>query len=446
MRHNSLRVSFITILLALLAPATSAAAPVESVPGANGDPLRLAARSAILIDEATGRVLFQLNADEPMVPASLAKLMSLHIVYEELEDRTIARNDVVSLSRNTWADHQAPGSTLMHLGPGQIVTVEELMKGAAIASGNDAATALAEYVAGSAAAFVRRMNEEARFMGYSVMHFVDPAGVGAGNRVTAREFADFCRRYIEWHPEALTELHSLREFDYPLPQNVPGGRLPEKGTRRQYNGNYLVWDGIGVDGLKTGHLDDANFTAAITARRGDTRLIAVLLGVPGKGLNDGARVRTQDGLALLTWGFRMYATLTLDPPDLPTVHVWKGASPDLAVTPSGPIRLTASRHELSSLSYSILLQTPVVAPVMRGQKLGDILYASGDGEVARVPLLAAADMDRAGFLRRLWDGTVLGVSTALAGVEAAARTTLDTFSPPALVSAGRSTTTERRAP
>ncbi len=167
----------------------------------------------------------------------------------------------------------------MNLGQGQIVTVEELMKGVAIASGNDAAAALAEYVAGSSEAFVRRMNEEARFMGYSVMHFADPAGLSTENRVTAREFADFCRRYIELHPEALAELHSLREFDYPLPQNVPGGRLSGQATRKQYNGNYLVWDGIGVDGLKTGHLDNANFTAAITARRGDTRLIAVLLGV-----------------------------------------------------------------------------------------------------------------------------------------------------------------------
>jgi D-alanyl-D-alanine carboxypeptidase (penicillin-binding protein 5/6) len=397
------------------------ASPAEHAPGAPGDPLPLAARSAILVDEATGRVLYEHDADEPMVPASLAKLMTLHIVYQELEIHAINRSDVVSLSRNTWADHQAPGSTLMNLGPGQIVTVEELMKGVAIASGNDAAAALAEYVAGSSEAFVRRMNEEARFMGYSVMHFADPAGLSRENRVTAREFADFCRRYIELHPEALVELHSLREFDYPLPQNVPGGRLAQHVTHKQYNGNYLVWDGIGVDGLKTGHLDDANFTAAITARRGDTRLIAVMLGVPGHGLADGARVRTQDGLTLLTYGFRTYATMTLEPPALPPAHVWEGASRTLALVPAGPIRLTARKDELAALSYSILLQAPVVAPVLRGQKLGDIVYASGSGEVARVALLAASDMDRAGLLRRLWDGTLLGVSSALSGVAGALR-------------------------
>jgi D-alanyl-D-alanine carboxypeptidase (penicillin-binding protein 5/6) len=336
----------------------------------------------------------------------------------------------------------------MNLGPGQIVTVEELMIGVAIASGNDAAAALAEYVAGSSEAFVRRMNEEARFMGYSVMHFADPAGLSKENRVTAREFADFCRRYIELHPEALVELHSLREFDYPLPQNVPGGRLARQVTRKQYNGNYLVWDGIGVDGLKTGHLDDANFTAAITARRGDTRLIAVMLGVPGKNLTDGARVRTQDGLTLLTYGFRTYATLTLEPPSLPAVRVWEGAARELPLAPDGPIRLTARKDELAALSYSILVQAPVVAPVMRGQKLGDIVYTAGGTEVARVPLLAAADMEKAGFFRRLWDGTVRGLSFALSGVEGALRAGarpdakpsarwarwLDMFSPPALVS------------
>ena len=265
------------------------AGPAETAHEPTREPFHLFARSAILIDQASGRVLYQRNADQPYVPASLAKLMSLHIVYQKLQDRTISRSDVVSLSANAWANHQAPGSTLMHLGPGQIVTVEELMKGMAVASGNDAATALAEYVAGSTQRFVQLMNEESRFLGYTVTHFTDPSGVGEENRVTAREFADFCRRYIESNPEALSELHSLREFEYPQRQNMPGGGLVPRGTKKQYNSNYLVWDDLGVDGLKTGHLDNDNFTAAITARRGDTRLIAVLLGVPGTSLTDGAR-------------------------------------------------------------------------------------------------------------------------------------------------------------
>jgi D-alanyl-D-alanine carboxypeptidase (penicillin-binding protein 5/6) len=449
--HHRFKAILLALAIVMIVPgsALSAAAamgPAQTVPHGPGDPPALSARAAILIDEATGRVLYHRNADQAFVPASLAKLMSLHIIYERLADRSISRSDVVSLSSNAWAQHQAPGSTLMNLEPGQIVTVEELMKGMAVASGNDAATALAEYVAGSAAEFVRLMNEEARFMGYTAMHFADPAGVSPDNSVTAREFADFSRRYIDLHPEALDELHSLREFDYPLAQNMPNGRLSRGLTKKQYNGNYLVWDGIGVDGLKTGHLDDNNFTAAITARRGDTRLIAVLLGLSGRSLADGARIRAEESRALLTWGFDNYATLTLDAPALPLVRVWKGAARRVAVAPAGPVRLTTRVDERPSLSYSVLLEEPVVAPVLAGQKLGDIVYTSGSEEVARIPLLAREGVDGAGFLRRVWDGALLGISTALQNTGAALATVLDSFRPLAIVSTEHTSSSERRTP
>jgi serine-type D-Ala-D-Ala carboxypeptidase (penicillin-binding protein 5/6) len=408
------------------------------------DPLPLSARSAILIDEASGRVLYQKNPDQAMVPASLAKLMTLHIVYQKLADRTISRSDVVSLSTNAWADHQAPGSTLMNLGPGQIVTVQELMLGVAIASGNDAATALAEYTAGSTAAFVRMMNDEARFMGYDSMHFTDPAGVNEDNRVTAREFADFCRRYIELHPEALRELHSQREFDYPLAQNMPGVRRARLETRKQYNGNWLVWDGIGVDGLKTGHLDDENFTAAITARRGGTRLIAVMLGVPGRGLTDGARHRTEDSMTLLSWGFRGFSTVDLDTPSLPAVRVWKGAAPAVEVRPADPVRLTLSQDEMDNLTFMALARTPLVAPVYKGQAVGDLVYAAGSEEVGRIPLLAAEDVPGAGPLRWTWDSLLLGLTSLAQDGSAALQAALATLHPAAVVSAG--TAEEKKVP
>ena len=379
-----------------------------------------------------------------MVPASLAKLMTLHIVFQKLADRTISRSDVVTLSSNAWAEHQAPGSTLMNLGPGQIVTVEELMKGTAIASGNDAATALAEYVAGSTSAFVRMMNDEARFMGYVTMKFTDPAGVGEGNRVTARELADFCRRYIDLHPGALEELHSLREFDYPLPQNMPWVQFARLETKKQYNGNWLVWDGIGVDGLKTGHLDDENFTAAITARRGGTRLIAVLLGVPGISLDDGGRNRMGDGMALLTWGFRSFATVDLDTPRLPAVRVWKGEKGGVPVSLAEPVRLTVRPEELSKLTYTVLARTPLIAPVYKGQQVGDLVYAAGTEEVGRVALLAAADIDGAGILRWTWDSIILGLSAMIEETSTAARAALDSLRSTTIVSV--SEPIERRTP
>ena len=134
--------------------------PPAAAGGGEPPPAGLRSRAAILVDQATGRVLYERNADEPFVPASLAKLMSLHIVYAKLEDRSIRADDVVSITTRAWATNQEPGSSLMYLEPGQIVTVEDLMRGTAIASGNDAATALAEYAAGSVEKFVRLMNDE----------------------------------------------------------------------------------------------------------------------------------------------------------------------------------------------------------------------------------------------------------------------------------------------
>lgn len=436
----------IPLLCAALTAAGLSARPVETADGQPIAPFALNARSAILIDQATGRVLFEYNADQPLVPASLAKLMSLHIIYEKLEDRSINRADVVSITSNAWANNQAPGSSLMDLGPGQIVTVEELMRGMAVASGNDAATALAEYTAGSTEKFVRLMNEEARFMGYSVTRFTDPSGYGPENRTTVREFADFCRRYIFAHPQALEELHSLREFEYPLPQNMAGGRGTQFRTKRQFNPNYLVWDDFGVDGLKTGHFDNNNFTAAITARRGDMRLIAVLLGVPGKTLVDGSRRRAEDGMHLLSYGFRNYATVELDPPPLPPVRVWKGSQRSLAIAAAQPIYVTARPSELERLAYAIDVTAPLLAPVVQGQKVGSLLFSAGSRYVAQAPLIAAGGVEEAGLVRSAWDSALLGFSAVFGGSAASFRSTFDTLPPQALVSAGEAADTERRTP
>ena len=432
------RVSFLRLplilLMAGLAAGALSARQVEILGGRPPSQFTLHARSAILIDQITGRVLFECNADQPLPPASLVKLMSLHIVFEKLEERTIHRDDVVAITSNAWAGNQAPGSSLMDLGPGQIVTVEELMKGMAVASGNDAATALAEYVAGNTRKFVGLMNDESRFLGYKVTRFTDPSGVGPGNVVTAREFADFCRRYISAHPEALEELHSLREFDYPLPQNMADGRLT-LATKKQYNPNFLVWDAFGVDGLKTGHLDNDNFTAAITAQRGSMRLVVVLLGVPGKSLDDGSRNRAEDGMNLLWYGFRNFSTQELDPPSLPSIRVWKGKTRELALAPADPIYVTARDGEWDTLAYAVDVQTPVVAPIARGEKIGSLLYMAGGREIARVPLYATKAVEPAGIVRRAWDSALLGLSGIFGGRAASLRATFSSLPPQALLSA-----------
>jgi D-alanyl-D-alanine carboxypeptidase (penicillin-binding protein 5/6) len=298
----------------------------------------------------------------------------------------------------------------MYLEPGQIVTVEDLMRGTAIASGNDAATALAEYAAGSVEKFVRLMNDECRRLGYRMTRFADPSGLSRENQVSARELADFCRRYVEWHPQALEELHSLREFFYPLPRNLPPGSSQFIRSYRVFNANYLVWDDFGVDGLKTGHLDDGNFTAALTAVRGGTRLIAVLLGVPGDGLTDGARVRSEDGMALFAWGFRNFATVQLAAPRLDPLRVWKGSSSEVAVMPSRPVEVTARAEEVGRIVSTVVAPAAIVAPVAKGQKVGDLVLSADGTEVGRIPLLAAAEVSSGGPLKRAWDTLRLGLN------------------------------------
>ncbi|OHD70625.1 MAG: hypothetical protein A2177_05995 [Spirochaetes bacterium RBG_13_68_11] len=399
-------------IAAVVAPGL-AALPLGA-PGAAAvlPPLALRARSAILVDQATGRVLYERNADLELPPASLAKLMTLHLVYQKLAERAINRDDVVWFGPDAYARHQQPGSSLMALEPGQIVTVGELMKGAAIQSGNDAAMALAEFVAGDVGVFTGWMNEENRFLGYRASRYTDPAGVGPGSLVSAREFAEISRRYIALHPESLDELHSLPEFEYPQAHNLPEGAEPLPQPAVTYNHNRLV-RGFGVDGLKTGRYDDENFTLAITAQRGGLRLVGVLLGVPGATLGEGSLRRSQDGLALLSWGFRNFAVVEAAVPALGSLRVWKG---ELAEIPlAGPVapRVAVRPMEAATLEAVVEALSSLVAPVRRGQKVGELFYRSGGREVARFDLTAAADVEPAGLLKRVWDSVRMGIGRLL---------------------------------
>ena len=336
------------------AAATAAAFPLDATVSALVPPA-LHARAAILVDQATGRVLFERGADLELPPASLAKLMTLHLVYQKLAERVIDREDIVWFGPDAYARHQQPGSSLMALEPGQIVTVAELMKGVAIQSGNDAAMALAEFVAGGTGAFVDWMNEESRFLGFRVSRYADPAGVGPGSVVTAREFAEFCRQYLRLHPESLVELHSLPEFSYPQAHNLPEDAPEAAPTTPTFNHNWLV-RGFGVDGLKTGRYDDENFTLAITAPRGGLRLVAVLLGVPGTTLAEGSLRRSRDGLALLSWGFRTFSAVAVALPDPGSLRVWKGEVDDVPL--EGPVSAVVA----VSASEERVLEAVVEAP------------------------------------------------------------------------------------
>ncbi|MEW5818515.1 MAG: D-alanyl-D-alanine carboxypeptidase family protein, partial [Spirochaetota bacterium] len=239
----------------------------------------ISAESAILLDYTTGTVLFEKNADLLIPPASLTKLITIAIAEDVIENGSVNLNEEVEIKPEYWAVNMPRDSSLMFLGPHQRVSLRDLLKGIAVSSGNDAAYALADFIAGSVSGFVELMNQKVRNLGFTTMHFVEPSGMSSKNRITAREYAAFCRDYINRHPESLKELYSLKEFTFPRPENLKDGY---KGTPiTQYNRNSLLWSLEGVDGLKTGFIEASGYNIALTAQRDGMRVIAVLLGIPG---------------------------------------------------------------------------------------------------------------------------------------------------------------------
>jgi D-alanyl-D-alanine carboxypeptidase (penicillin-binding protein 5/6) len=371
-------------------------------------PLTLNVKAAVLLDFATGQTLYEKDADLPIPPASLTKLMTLHLAYKKIAEGAIKKEDKVRISERAWAATM-PGSSVMFLEPGQIVTVGEIMKGIAIPSGNDASIAIAEHISGSVDAFVALMNKEAQDLGFKTMRFTDPAGLNPTNVVTAREFAEFARRYIQMHPEALADLHSVIEFTYPMPANLPADKQGEKPVT-QYNRNTLLGNLEGVDGLKTGFIDESGYNIALTAKRGETRWVAVILGAPGKTEAEGSRNRAEAGTAVLQWGFANFTTAKPDVPEIKPVRVWKGAANQIGLETDRPVLLTVAKGQETKLIPTVHQETSVTAPVKKGDKLGELIYSADGKEVAKFSLLAADDVKQGGFFKRLWDTIRLTVS------------------------------------
>ncbi len=402
------RVAALVALLAVLLTGTLAA-PAQAAPA-----LDLEARAAVLLEFTTGQVLYAKNPDEPISPASLTKLMTLHLAFKRIEAGQMSFDDLVEVSRNAWAAN-FPDSSLMFLEPGDKVTVGEIMKGIAIVSGNDAAVALAEHIGGTVENFVRMMNEEAQALGFKTFHFVDPHGLSPENKVTAREFAQFARLYIQLHPEALEMLHSQKEFSYPQYENLSDARKAVTSPEAhrpitQQNRNGLLWTYEGVDGLKTGYVDEAGFNLAVTAKRGDMRLIGVLLGVQASSIPEGTAKREAEGAALLSWGFNNFVTVQPQMPEVKPVRVWKGAANEVNLEPAGgTLTLVLEKGQEASLTASVRQEESVIAPVSKGQKLGEVIFAADGREIARVDLVAAEEVRLGNFFKRLWDSLRLWI-------------------------------------
>jgi serine-type D-Ala-D-Ala carboxypeptidase (penicillin-binding protein 5/6) len=249
------------------------------------------------------------------------------------------------------------------------------------------------------------MNEEAGRLGYEVMHFVEPAGISPDNVITAREYVDFCRRFILLHPDTLRRYFSVREFTYPMPENLAEGNREKPIT--QSNRNELLKRFPGADGLKTGFIDESGYNIAATAEREGMRLIAVILGVPADGPVSGPVLRTRESEALLSYGFDTFVTARPSFPAPGPVHVWKGRSHSVALTTRVAPLVVVPRDRVKELSAAVEQKSDVFAPVRPGQALGTLVVSVGGDVIARFPLVAETGIDRGGALRRAADSTAL---------------------------------------
>jgi D-alanyl-D-alanine carboxypeptidase (penicillin-binding protein 5/6) len=362
----------------------------------------VSAEAAILIETGSGTVLYRKRASKVIPPASLAKVAAIHAAFRLEEAGALDLDAKIAPPRQSWARNMPARSSLMFLGPGQRVSVRRLLKGMAVASGNDAAYALALHAAGSIQDFARIMNREMEELGLTELHFVEPSGLSARNRITARGFARFLRAYIEQWPHALEELHSVRRITYPTEANYVG-RLAGN-TITQYNRNLLLGDYEGVDGLKTGYIYASGHNFAVTAERDGVRLIAVILGAQRQGGVSGARLLEQDARALLDYGFESFSMMDPPRPSAKPVRVWMGERERVTVAIDGaPREIVVPTWLPGAPNVRVSTEDAVNAPLRAGVPLGRMEVRVGDEAIADRDLVAAHPVDEGTLLRRLWD-------------------------------------------
>ena len=362
-----------TLMLAACACAFATAQPAPA-PG-------IAAQSYLLLDVASGQVLAAENADERRDPASLTKLMTAYLAFAALRDKAIMQAQPVAVSTAAW---RAEGSR-MFIEPKKAVSVDELLRGMIVQSGNDASIALAEVVAGSEEAFAERMNREAARLGLASTHFTNATGLSHPQHYsTAADLGRLAAALVRDFPDDY-KLYSLREFRY---NNVT-----------QANRNRLLWIDPYVDGMKTGHTEAAGWCLIASARRGERRLIAVVLGAA----SDAARAA--EAQKLLNYGFQAFDLVQVYASGKPVagLRVWKGQANDVAAGFNADKYVTLPKGKAEKLALTMTATEPLVAPVTAGQPVGTVKVALEGAAVGEFPLVALADVPAANVLGRAWD-------------------------------------------
>ena len=371
-------------VLALLISLFSLAAFAQQVP-----PPALAAKAWVLVDHATGQVLAQKDEDARIEPASLTKLMTAYLTFSALKAGTITPEQTVPVSEKAW---RMEGSR-MFIEPLKPVTVQELIRGVIVQSGNDACVALAELIAGSEEAFAALMNREAKRLGLTNTHFTNSTGLPDPQLyTTARDLATLASAIVRDFPEYYS-LYSMKEFTY--------------NGISQPNRNRLLYMDATVDGMKTGHTSTAGYCLVSTAQRGPRRLISVVLGAGSD------TVRAQESLKLLNFGFQFYDTVKLYAADqaLSQFRVWKGQANEVGAGFASDFNLSLPKGTGDKLQPTLESQQPLVAPLQKGQRIGTLKLSLDGKPLGEYPVVALQDVPVAGFFGRLWDAIVMWIKS-----------------------------------
>ena len=347
------------------------------------------AASWVLMDAATGQILTEGNADERRNPASLTKLMTGYVVDRAIDQKRISPDDIVTVGKDAWATGNPvfKGSSLMFLKPGDRVSVHDLSRGLIIDSGNDACVALADYVAGSEANFVKMMNQYVTTLGLKNTHFETVHGLDApGQYSTARDLAILSRAIIQGEPD-FYHMYSEKSMTW-------------AGITQQ-NRNGLLWDKtLHIDGLKTGHTNSAGFNLIASSVDGQRRLIAVVMG--GKS----PKGREEQARKLLTWGQSNFDTVQLFHAGKEIGHekVWYGAPHSVNVGSDQDVYFSLPREDVQKVKARYVVDNKELeAPLKAHQKVGTIELVDGDKVLASYPLVALQDVEEAGVFTRMTD-------------------------------------------
>ena len=337
------------------------------------------AKSAVLMDVATGTVLFEKNAHEALAPASVTKIMTMLLIMEAIDSGSITYDDMVTASE----DAAAKGGSQIYLKAGEQMSVSEMLKSIAVSSANDCACAMAEHLSGSEGAFVDRMNQRAKELGMEDTHFVNCTGLddspeAARHRTSAYDIALMSRELLGKHPD-------IKKYTTIWMDTIRGGAFGLSNT------NKLIRFYPGATGLKTGFTSGAGYCLSATAEREGLELIAVTMGC------ESAKIRNAACKSMLDYGFANYALVSPDPEDIPSVPVVLGKEKDVSPELSGARQLLIPKAKKAGITQSVSLEESVNAPVEKGAVLGTLTVKSGEETLLEIPLSAATAVEKLTF-------------------------------------------------